>query len=260
MDATAKIKPVVLCVSGHDPIGGAGIQADIETLAALGCHAATAVTCQTLQDTRNVREVIANAPSLLAAQIETICDDLSPVCVKIGLLGTAELTAVVSALLTNMDIPVVLDPVLSAGGGKDLAAAGLLAAIRGLLPQIALATPNRREARRLCETDDTAEAARRLLEYGCTSVLVTGADEASGDRVLNQLFAANAPPVDFNWPRLAGQFHGSGCTLASACAAYLAHGAPLAEAVDKAQRYAWETLRIAHRSGRGQSLPGRILP
>jgi hydroxymethylpyrimidine/phosphomethylpyrimidine kinase len=97
-----------------------------------------------------------------------------------------------------------------------------------------------------------------LIELGCAAVLVTGADEAPGDRVLNQLFENDAPPVGFHWERLAGQFHGSGCTLSSACAAYIARGASVAEAVAKAQRFTWHTLQHAHRPGHGQSLPTRI--
>jgi len=251
-------KPVVLCIAGHDPTGGAGIQADIETLAAIGCHAATAISCQTIQNTLNVRELRANTPGLLAAQIEAICSDLSISCVKIGLLGNAELTAVVSAALTEISVPVVLDPVLAAGGGKDLAAAGLIEAIRGLLPQITMATPNRAEARRLTAEQNTTVAARKLIELGTSAVLITGADETSGDQVLNRLYEEDLPPVDFLYERLTGQFHGSGCTLSSACAAYIARGASLAEAAAKAQEYTWTTLRNAHRPGHGQLLPTRI--
>lgn len=251
-------KPVVLCIAGHDPTGGAGLQADIETSAALGCHAVTAISCQTVQDTHDVRQVKANPPALLAAQIEAICSDVSINCVKIGMLGNAELTAVVSAALTYMNIPVVLDPVLAAGGGKNLADTGLTQAIRGLLPQVTLITPNRTEARRLASTNDVNTAAQQLNTLGCPAVLVTGADEALGDQVLNQLFENNSAPIDFFWTRLKGQFHGSGCTLSTACAAYMARGASVAEAVRKAQKFTWNALQNAHQPGHGQSIPARL--
>ena len=164
----------------------------------------------------------------------------------------------VSAALTEIGVPVVLDPVLAAGNGKDLAAAGLIQAIRGLLPQITLTTPNRVEARRLTDEHDTTTAAQKLIELGSSSVLITGADEASGDQVLNRLYEAGQPPVDLRCRRLEGRFHGSGCTLSSACAAYIAHGAAVTEAATKAQEYTWTTLQNAHRPGHGQSLPNRI--
>lgn len=252
--------PVVLCIAGHDPVGGAGIQADIETLAALGCHAATAISCLTVQDTVDVSRIAVGNLSVMDAQIAAICADLPVAAVKIGLLGDATVTAVVSAALTGLGVPVVVDPVLAAGGGRDLAAGGLVQALRALLPRVTLLTPNRAEARRLTGLSDPADAAQALLAAGCGAVLLTGADEAVGDQVVNRLYRPDRPPQEYAWPRLAGSYHGSGCTLASACAARLALGDTLETAVQQAQAYTWQTLQQAHRPGRGQALPRRILP
>jgi hydroxymethylpyrimidine/phosphomethylpyrimidine kinase len=260
MPPTTAPPPAVLCISGHDPVGGAGLQADIETLAALGCHAVTAVSCLTVQDTVDVRQVAPVATGLLAAQLEAIRDDLPIAAVKIGLLGDPALAAVVSAALTEIPAPVVLDPVLAAGGGTDLAAAGLIQALRALLPQVDLLTPNHAEALRLTGATDPEAAAAALLAGGCGAVLLTGADAATGGEVVNRLFRPDRPARDFAWPRLPDSYHGSGCTLASACAARLALGDELEAAVEAAQDYTWRALRQAHRPGRGQALPRRISP
>jgi len=249
--------PVVLALSGHDPSGGAGIQADIEAIQAQGCHPATVVTCLTVQDSSRVYAVQPVAPDLFLRQARCVLEDLEPAAIKIGLVPDPDLAAAIEALLREAEgIPVVLDPVLHAGGGGTLSAAETLAP---LLPHCALATPNRREARLLGGAGEIDEAAWRILEQGCGAVLVTGADEAPADRVVNTLYR-DAETLHWQWPRLAGSYHGSGCTLASAIAARLALGEPLVEAVERAQHYTLESLRRAITPGRGQALPRRILP
>jgi len=250
--------PVVLAVGGHDPTGGAGIQADIETLTALGCHAATAVSCLTVQDTRDVSRIVPVDPRLLGEQIAAVRADLAPVVLKIGLIGDAPIADCLLDIVPAFAGPVVLDPVLAAGGGRDLADDALTGAVVRLLPHLTLITPNRAEARRLTGRADPDAAARCLLQAGCGAVLLTGADEATGAEVANQLYTPEAEPRDFRWPRLPGVYHGSGCTLASACAARLALGDPLAQAVEAAQRFAWQALEHAHAPGRGQLVPRRI--
>ncbi len=260
MPRTPVSVPVVLCLSGHDPIGGAGIQADIETLAALGCHAATAVTCLTVQDTRDVTRLVPTPVELLAAQIAAVRGDLRLAAVKVGLVGDAALARLIADLAGDLAVPLVLDPVLAAGGGRDLGDGAIERAVAGLSSLARLATPNRAEARRLTGRPDPDAAARALLESGCAAVLLTGADEAAGAEVVNRLYVPDEAPRDFVWPRLPGSFHGSGCTLASACAGLLARGEPLAAAVEAAQVFTWQTLARAHAPGRGQQLPRRIAP
>lgn len=251
-------QPRILCIGGHDPSGGAGIQADIETIAALGGQALTLVTALTAQDTHDISGVLPTPVDFFAAQAETLLADVRPDAIKLGLLGSAALLPALQQLLDGFEGPVVLDPVLAAGGGFDLDGTGLADSIRErLLPACTLITPNRAEARRLTGRDDIGQAAEVLLAAGATAVLVTGADEAPGDRVENLLFTAGAKPRSFTWPRLPHPYHGSGCTLASACAVRLALGDGIAAAVERAQAFTWQALARATRPGSGQWLPRR---
>lgn len=253
-----KQAPRILCIGGQDPTGGAGIQADIETVTALGCQALTLVTALTAQDTRNITALLPTPVEFFADQWHTLTRDIGADAIKIGLIGSTGLVAVIRELLQEFDGPVVLDPVLAAGGGFDLDRTDLAGAIRTqLLPLTTLVTPNSAEARRLGGSDDTELSARNILQRGADAVLVTAADEAEGDQVGNRLFNANDQVQAFTWPRLPHQYHGSGCTLASACAARLARGDELATAVAEAQAFTWRALQRAQPVGGGQWLPWR---
>ncbi len=247
------IPPVVLALSGHDPGGGAGIQADIEAIRDQGCHAATAVTCLTVQNSCGVRAVHPVAPSLFLDQARAVLDELQPAVIKIGLVPDAAIAeAVVRLLEAAPSVPVVLDPVLRAGAGMALAA---VEPLRALLPRCRLITPNRAEARTLAEAREIDTAARRLLSLGCDAVLVTGADEAA-ETVVNRLYRADGERC-WRWPKLPGSYHGSGCTLAAAIAGRLALGESTVEAVAQAQRYTFQALAQAAPLGRCQLLPRR---
>ena len=151
----------------------------------------------------------------------------------------------------------MIDTVLAAGGGFEFAVDLSLPAGLELLSMATLITPNRAEARRLSGCDDMASAAAALLRSGVSAVLITGADEAQGDCVTNQLFTAGVRPRCYEWPRLARRYHGSGCTLASACATRLAFGEALPKAVGAAQEFTWRALARAAQVGKGQWLPER---
>lgn len=251
----------VLCLSGHDPGGGAGIQADIESIAALGGHALTLVTAHTVQDSTNVSKVVAVDATLLEAQLDAVLADFRPRAIKVGLLGEARQAALVARAAGRLRVPLVLDPVLRAGGGADLAARGLLDALRAdLLPRVDVLTPNAAEARRLVPDAANLDACgRALLALGARNVLVTGGDEP-GDPVVNHWFAGDRVPRRFAWPRLPGAFHGAGCTLAAAIAALLARGSGIGDALVDAQAYVHRALSVAHAPGRGRRLPTRIQP
>jgi hydroxymethylpyrimidine/phosphomethylpyrimidine kinase len=256
--------PVLLTIGGHDPSGGAGIQADIEAAAANGVHAVSLVTCLTLQDSCNVRELHPVAPELLANQLKLLLADSQVAAIKIGLLGSALTASTLARLLHDLpDEPIVLDPVLAAGGGSDLAGPELLACLRQeLLPLCHLLTPNTPEAIRLSglEADAPPEAcAAVLLSAGCEAVLITGThDTRSEDRVTHHLFQPQQPVMCSEWPRLPGEFHGSGCTLAAAVAAGLAKGVPLQTAVESGLEYTWQSLNSGFHSGRCQTTPDRF--
>lgn len=251
-------RPIVLSIAGHDPSGGAGIQADIEAIVALGCHPATAVTCLTIQDSNNVSELIPMPAEQTRRQIAAVLADYPVKVIKIGLIGTSEMARMIGEVITQRpDIPVILDPVLAAGGGTELSGERLIEQIRrSLLPRVTLATPNAAEARRLTGERLTAQCAEIILETGCKGVLITGADEAETE-VINTLYRPGGSTTRLKWPLLSESYHGSGCTLASAIAALLAHGKSIEEAVSGAQKYTWETLAHGWRPGKGQYLPLR---
>lgn len=253
-------KPVVVVFAGHDPTGGAGIQADSEAIASLGCHAATVVTALTVQDTHNVVSFESIRPALLAAQAKTLLGDITPAAFKIGMIGSAENARTIAAILEKYrTVPVVLDPVLTAGGGSALADAALRRALLDeLFPLATLVTPNGPEARALAPAADTlAACAQELLAAGCRHVLISGGHEA-GPEVVSRLYGGHTALARHAWPRLPGEFHGSGCTLASAIAALLAQGADIASAVDEALAYTWHALGNAQTPGHGQAIPDRF--
>lgn len=256
-DATHK--PTVLCFSGLDPTGGAGIQADIETLFSIGCHCTPVVTALTVQNTQNVISVRPTDGALLVQQARAILEDMPVDAVKLGMLGSVEAVEVVHTLLRDYnDLPVVLDPIAAAGGGYELSGREVLEAIANLLlPLTTVLTPNTDEARQLAPAADSLDAcANEIIDTGCQHVLITGT-HAQSDSVINRLYAAHQQVTLYTWPRLEAVYHGSGCTLASGIAGYLSHGLTVSDAVQQAQRFTWEALSHGQRMGFGQHLPER---
>ncbi|CAG1011539.1 hydroxymethylpyrimidine/phosphomethylpyrimidine kinase [Burkholderiales bacterium] len=265
-EAPADFPPVVLTFSATDGTGGAGMQADILTLASMGCHPLSVVTAVTVQDTLGVEGLMPINADWVADQARSLLEDIPVDAFKIGVVGSVENIATIAEILADYpEIPVVLDPVLASGRGDELASEEMLRAMREmLLPLTTVLTPNSLEARRLAtddgrEDDDPsiADCATRLIEEGCAYVLVTGTHEATPE-VLNQLFGREGLVRGDSWPRLPGSYHGSGCTLASAIAAMLANGLDVPEAVKEAQDYTWHALERAYRPGMGQYLPDRL--
>jgi len=252
-------RPTVLCFSGHDPSGGAGVQADIETLISHRCHAASVITCLTEQDSRNVKRVLPQDAGALIDQAHTLFSDLEVSAIKIGLIGSHHIAEAIGQILReHAGIPVVLDPVLAAGGGTDMASQRLLSTIvEQLLPLTTLITPNSDEARRLTGHQTLSDCAKRLQSLGADHVLITGTHEATA-LVENRLWMADGVMETFHWQRLPHSYHGSGCTLASAIAALLAQGVDLFSAVSEAQDYTWQSLEAAYRPGQGQFNPARL--
>ena len=258
--------PAVLTLAGSDPSGGAGIQADILTLASLGCHPLSVITAITVQDTVGVDDFMVLDADMVNDQARFLLEDIPVLVFKIGMLGSVENVAVVAQLIADYpDVPVVLDPVLRSGGGHELADDDLIAAMRDLLiPQVSIITPNSMEARRLAMNDPDEdeelsldECAKRLLALGCPHVLITGTHENTKE-VINSLYSPNSVVRADRWERLPGSYHGSGCTLASAIAGMLATGLMLPEAVREAQEYTYQSLVAGFRPGMGQYIPDRM--
>lgn len=244
--------PLVLTFAASDPTGGAGLQADVLTLAALGCHPLSVVTGLTVQDTGGVEHLEAVDAALVARQAERVLAETRVAAFKVGVVGSAANARAIAAIAAaRAEVPLVLDPVLASGRGDPLADDAVVEALlEFLVPRASVITPNTLEEARL-------GGAKRLLERGCRHVLVTGTHAATAE-VVNKLYDRGGLVREDRWQRLPGSYHGSGCTLASAIAALLAQGRPVPDAVREAQEFTWRSLAAAFRTGAGQALPNRF--
>jgi hydroxymethylpyrimidine/phosphomethylpyrimidine kinase len=255
----SRARPVVFSFSGHDPSGGAGIQADIETVVSHHCHSVGVITALTEQDTQNVKKLLPQQPEDIISQAETLLGDLTVDVFKIGLIGHQDTATAISKILQQHPaIPVVLDPILAAGGGKDLSNQELVSAIiEHLLPMTIVLTPNSEEARKLTGLTDLTESGLKLLELGCKFVLITGTHEDTAV-VSNLLFHDNRLWETYHWDRLPDSYHGSGCTLAASIAALIAQGLAPLPAIEEAQEYTWNSLSDSFQPSNGQHIPNRF--
>lgn len=259
--------PIVLSFAANDPSGGAGLQADLLTIASMGCHPLSVMTAITIQDTTGVDDVMPLDSEWVADQARAVLEDMPVHVFKIGLLGSVEIIAAIAEVISDYPhIPLVMDPVLTSGRGDELANEEMIDAMRELLlPQVTILTPNSLEARYLAQQDndssenklDLSLCARRLLNMGCEYVLITGTHENTV-QVANTLFDTNGVVRTDHWERLENTYHGSGCTLASAIAASLANGLSISESAIEAQDYTWHTLQAGFRPGMGQYIPNRL--
>ncbi len=247
----------VLVIAGSDSGGGAGIQADIKTITALGGYAATAITAVTVQNTLGVTGVHPIPLDVIAAQARAVLDDIGADAIKTGMLGDAAVVETVAQCLDHAGgVPAVVDPVMVAKGGAPLLAEAAIGAVKSLMiPRAALLTPNAPEAAALTglvveTTDDLRRAGEVLLAMGAQAVLMKGGHVA-GDRVVDILMTA-AGETTFEGERIDTRHtHGTGCTLASACAAGLARGLRLEDAVAQAWNYVHEAMLRAPGLGAG---------
>ena len=258
--------PLVLVFAASDPTGGAGIQADIMTISSMGCHPLTVITGLTVQDTVGVEEVLPVDADFVIEQARTVLEDMPVQAFKLGVLGSVENIEVIAEIISDYPhIPVIVDPIVASGRGDELASELMLATLREfIIPQATLITPNTMEARRLVasygddgEERSMADCATMLLEMGTEYVLITGS-HANTPQVVNTLYGAKGVLRADPWERLPGSYPGSGCTLASAAAAALAHGLDMSNAVFEAQGFTWQTLSAAFRPGMGQYIPDRF--
>ncbi len=251
--------PTVVCFSGLDPTGGAGIQADIETISCMGAHPCPIITANTVQDTQELMGFTPVDPLLLIEQARAILEDIPVNAFKLGMLGSQEVIESIHSILKDYpDIPVVLDPIISASGGGELADENTIAAMQELLfPQTHVLTPNSEEARKLAPQADTLTACAEVLQdMGCEYVLITGSHEATKN-VVNTFYGNHRELEQFQYTRLPHRYHGSGCTLASGIAALLAQGLEPFAAVHEAQEFTWQSLEQGYRIGMGQWIPNR---
>lgn len=250
----------VLVFAGLDPSGGAGIQADIQAISAAGAYPLPIVTALTVQDNQHVHAVYPVEPSVLREQAGVLIAQGTRIdAVKIGIVGSAANAQVIADIIAQLrlcdaELPVVLDPVLASGHGDLLTKGDAVQALAPLRKLATLLTPNLPEARALCGSDHVDAQAAALL-CDAPHVLIKGG-HGDGDAVVNVWYSA-AGRRDWHWPRLPGEFHGSGCTLASAIAARLAQRMNIEAALDSAQRYTQHSLEHAFRIAQGQMIPDR---
>jgi len=254
------MRPVVLCFSGLDPSGGAGLQADIEAILAADAHASIACTALTIQDSQRVYGFETISPMLLEAQAQAVLHDLPVRAFKSGMLGSTDNIDMLSRLLTEYPmLPYVLDPVLVANSGGQLGDPTQLAhAFRRLIPRATLLTPNTVELRTLTQQEDLTTAIDTLFDWGAQAILVKGAHEHEPHRIRHWLYQDKQLISQSIWPRLPAEFHGSGCSLASHIAAHLARGTRLATAVQQSELWLHGCLHRADRPHPdGQRIPRR---
>ncbi|WP_338770715.1 hydroxymethylpyrimidine/phosphomethylpyrimidine kinase [Massilia sp. METH4] len=264
-------RPCVLVFAGADPSGGAGIAADVGAIAALDAHPLPVITALTVQDNNRVHEVLPVEHDVVLRQALAVAAAFRISAVKIGIPGSPENAQSIARVIAglreeNPALPVVLDPVLASGNGDRLGRGNAIAALAPLLPLATVITPNGPEAAALAKahrqdipppSSDVAELAHAqvLRQIGCEHVLVTGG-HGGGSSVVNR-WLGPARQQNWHWPRLEGGFHGSGCTLAAAVAALLAHQIPVAQALARAQAYTHRALEASYAIASGQRIPSR---
>jgi hydroxymethylpyrimidine/phosphomethylpyrimidine kinase len=251
--------PIVLVFAGHDPTGGAGVQADIEAIVACDAFPTTLITATTVQNTVRVFSCTSLDHGEVLKQAETLLADIEPQAVKIGLVASVGMVEIIAKIVDELPCPVILDPVLAAGGGGAEASSPVLEAIRReLIPRAYLCMPNSVEAKILTNKNTTNEQVKVLIGMGCNNILVTGTHDASTEMVVNRLYTEDGRCESWQWKRLPDSYHGSGCTLASASAALIAKNQdPLPELLRKAQQFTWNALNGGFKPGGGQLIPSR---
>ena len=270
--SSSMTRSCVLVFAGLDPSGGAGIQADSQAIAAMGAHALPIVTTLTVQDNDRVYGITSVDPHIVQQQIETLINKIDISAIKIGIVGSAAIAESIASCINtlrqnNPQLPVVLDPVLASGHGDVLTREDAIQIIAPLRTLATLITPNTLEAHKLTQklthkqTEQNAseiqsiEQQADLLMQDSPHVLIKGG-HAQNENVINRWFNQEQQR-SWSWPRLQGEFHGSGCTLASAIAAGLAQGWSMETSLDKAQKYTQQALESAFAIAVGQLIPQR---
>ncbi len=268
--SSSMTRSCVLVFAGLDPSGGAGIQADSQAIAAMGAHALPIVTTLTVQDNDRVYGITPVDPHIVQQQIAALINKIDIAAIKIGIVGSAAIAELIVSCINTLrrktpQLPVVLDPVLASGHGDDLTREDAIQIIAPLRKIATLITPNTLEAHKLTNklteqhTSETQSIEQQadLLMQDSPHVLIKGG-HAQDENVINRWFSQEQQR-SWSWSRLQGEFHGSGCTLASAIAAGLAQGWSMEMSLDKAQIYTQQALESAFAIAAGQLIPQHTL-
>lgn len=252
--------PIVMSLSSHDPSGSAGIQADIETTASLGCHCTPIITAISAKDTQSIKDICPTETGLLIEQARAILEDMPVKAIKLGLLGSVENIEAIHTILHDYPhLPVVLEPVTSELDHELFNAPAIIHATQTLLlPRTTVATPDIAEALELAQQADTLDAcAQEILETGCQYVLISGTRRSNTDYE-SCLYSANFPTKHYHWPRIPQIGHGCGATLAASIASYLAHNLRIEDAIEQGQQFTWNALASSRQLGMGKRVPNRM--
>lgn len=241
--------PSVLAIAGFDGSGGAGIQADIKTISALGCYATTVLTALPVQNTQGVQKIYPISVEAVGDQIEAVMDDIMPEAIKIGMVHTPELVETITRTLKRYEqVPIVFDPVMVATSGHRLIEEDTIEALeKELLPMATIITPNMDEAAILAKMEvrtleEMRTAGERIGDMDCTSILMKGGHQKTAN-ITSLFFEKGHQYHPFEVTKIkTNNTHGSGCTLSSAIASYLAQGKTLFDAVDLGQRYVYHAI------------------
>jgi hydroxymethylpyrimidine/phosphomethylpyrimidine kinase len=246
---------IILTVAGSDSVGGAGVEADIKAISSMGAHAAVALTAVTAQNTSRLREIFPLPPEQVTAQITAVAEDACISAVKTGMLYSPRTVRAVASLLTELNAPLVVDPVLFAGVGASLHKDGLADSLaKDLLPLATIVTPNREEAEtlsgmKIIDEGSLEEVGNALLDLGPKAVLLKGG-HLDGDIARDLLFTTDGV-LEMASPRLDRKVHGAGCTLSSFIATGLGLGMAPREAVQEAKRRIYDSIAMALPVGKG---------
>lgn len=241
-----------LTIAGSDSGGGAGIQADIKTMSALGCYASSVVTAVTAQNTQQVYCIQNIETKVVEAQLHAVLTDLRPDAIKIGMTGSAEnMVSIAKTLSEAREIPLIIDPVMVSTSGNKLMDDGAIDTFtEHLLPIATLLTPNIPEAEalagmRIASEADADKVAKAILNRGCRALLIKGGHLEGKTKSDRLYFADNREPMVFNAETIVSRnTHGTGCTLSSAICAFTARGLPIEEAVARAKHYVSDAIRM----------------
>ena len=257
--------PVVMVVGGMDPSGGAGLCADIQTMSAMGCHAAPVTTALTVQDTASVTNFQLVDLELIQAQMQAVFHDMPISAVKTGMLGNREIVSVIAEELKQRPgIPLIVDPVLRSNKDDNLSEDSLTLSITELLlPLATLISPNIPEAallagKQLTDNVDADECASLLYSSDIHCACMITGTHAQTTKVINRYYRQGRLVKEWAWPRLQYEYHGSGCTLASAITAGIARGLEMEQALEQAQRFVINSLQSGFKPGQGQHIPNRL--
>lgn len=252
--------PNILVLAGHEPSGGAGLQADIEAIAAQRAHAATVATLLVCHDTTSLYDVLPVDDAFFQQCVQRLIADIHFAAIKVGVVASPAQVGTIRAVAEQLaNVPLVLDPVLNAADGGALADDPVGQALATqLFGRATVITPNAAEARQLCGGETDLDRCGKQLSQQARYVLITGGDEP-GNAVVNHLYNGGEQLRSWRWPRHPGRYLGSGCTMASTLAARLAHGDNALTAIERAQRLTWAALEDGLQIGRGQAIPNRLV-